>query len=125
MRQDCGFSGGCVMASDTEGSCSCGAPGTAFPSLDERGMCLSTNTVNNELEWACSPTLGIIFPTNCRAETGRASGFCSTYVTSFGWVSECYCDRCSTYDSGANTCHPLCPSMQCSYAASSNTHTCW
>ena len=100
-----------------EGACRCGG-------VTQSGVCAAADGTqgNTSLFW-CATAFDILVATNCKQETGSSAGFCSTFVTSFGWENQCYCNTCS-YQLG-NTCQPLCSgSSTCSYNAPGNFHTC-
>ncbi len=63
--------------------------------------------------FTCLTLSDVLVATNCAAETGSPNGFCSTYVTSVGYQTACFCDTCSTQLSGDNTCSPLCGRGTC------------
>lgn len=110
------------------GSCTCGASGTAFPSLTDQGTCPTGQVLGNGFgadEVLLSCFAGSSYWNNCRAMTGLATGFCSTWVTPFGWASSCYCAPCQVFDSATKQCRALCPSgMSCGYSPPTATTYC-
>ena len=103
------------------GACTCG-------SIDANGVCASADGASvptPKVHFACAESLGILLANNCTASTGSSSGFCSTFVTSFGHQTMCFCNTCSLPVGSNNQCSPLCarPS-DCRYYAASNAHTC-
>ncbi|WP_163998713.1 hypothetical protein [Pyxidicoccus caerfyrddinensis] len=103
------------------GACTCG-------SIDANGVCASADGASvptPKVHFACAESLGILLANNCVASTGSSAGLCSTFVTSFGHQTGCFCNTCSLPAGSNNQCSPLCarPS-DCRYYAASNTHTC-
>jgi len=129
QTMDCG-AGQCLPnANGTgRGSCTCGAPGTTFPSLANlgAGACIrgSWSNVDNEEWWMCGANR--TYRSNCRAATGLSTGRCWALVSSFGSQTGCFCDTCSQYNFNSNTCSPACISgLTCSVISTVyNTFTC-
>jgi hypothetical protein len=111
--------GMCKTLSEGVGACRCGNfRGAACTSADGTAS-------GNKVLFTCLTLSDVLVATNCAAETGSPNGFCSTYVTSVGYQTACFCDTCSAQLTRDNTCSPLCGQATCSYNPTANTHTCW
>lgn len=110
------------------GSCTCGANGTALPSLTTSGFCPQGSTWGGGLgphEAVITCFAGNIYYDNCIGLTGQQTAVCSTFVTQFGNNSNCYCAPCTAYDPQTRTCAPHCPAgFTCHYDPSTSITTC-
>ncbi|NTX09052.1 hypothetical protein [Myxococcus sp. CA040A] len=101
------------------GACRCG-------SIDANGVCATadgTSTTRPGTHFTCATSLGILIAENCAASTGSSTALCSTFVTSAGHVTSCFCSTCSMPAGGQ--CRPLCSNPSaCQYYPSGNVHTC-
>ncbi|WP_426730258.1 hypothetical protein [Myxococcus faecalis] len=108
-----------TVDSQGTGACRCG-------SIDANGVCASadgTSTARPNTHFVCATSLGILMAENCGARTGSSAGLCSTFVTSAGHVTSCFCDTCTIGTGGA--CRPLCSNPNaCRYYSAGNFHTC-
>ncbi|RKG68666.1 hypothetical protein D7V80_11760 [Corallococcus sp. CA054B] len=102
------------------GACTCG-------SIDANGVCATASgasAATPRVHFICAPSAGVLIASNCTVETGSSAGFCSTFVTSFGHQTTCFCGTCSVPGRN-NQCGSLCGNpAQCQYSASGNFHTC-
>ncbi|NOK32362.1 hypothetical protein HMI49_03995 [Corallococcus exercitus] len=102
------------------GACTCG-------SIDANGVCATASgasAATPRVHFTCAPSAGVLIASNCTVETGSSAGFCSTFVTSFGHQTTCFCGTCSI-PGRDNQCGSLCSNpAQCQYSASGNFHTC-
>lgn len=108
-----------TVNSQGEGACRCG-------SIDANGVCASADgtSSSNAVHFTCATNLDVLMADNCAAATGSATGFCSTFVTSFGSQTMCFCDPCS-YAAGGQ-CRQVCSSRNaCRYNAPGNFVTCF
>jgi hypothetical protein len=112
--------GACKMVSATEGACTCG-------NVTPKGVCYQgPSGTPNELHFTCLEGLNILAVDNCKALAGPGA-FCSSFVSSFGTATSCFCSRCSPYDPLRRSCSPLsCGGTfgSCSYSADWNFHYC-
>ncbi|MGC4118504.1 MAG: hypothetical protein QM765_28905 [Myxococcales bacterium] len=119
----CGFPGGCVSYANGEGACSCGATGTAWPSVGSDGVCAVSGNANvDDLLWTCWN--GKVVSQNCLAETGKSTAQCATFVTAFGYLPLCFCSQCQQWDGTTDQCKPLCPGMTCNFHSAGSYYTC-
>lgn len=101
-----------------DGACRCGT-------IDKNGVCASADGTasSNAVHFTCLENLDILVANNCVESTGSANGMCSTFVTSFGWQTMCFCGQCSYPANGQ--CRQLCSSPgACRYNEPGNFHTC-
>ena len=109
------------ISSDGTGACTCG-------SIDVNGVCASafgTSVATPKVHFSCAQFSGILIADNCTQSTGSVNGFCSTFLTSTGSQTACFCGTCSFPWGGGSQCNSLCSRpADCRYYATSNTHTC-
>ena len=100
---------GCTSVGSS-GACACGP-------IDSNGTCGGSS---NEYHFYCLSGYRVLAQDSCRQY--GTSGFCSTFVTSFGYQTSCYCSACRYWNASSRTCSSLCSG--CTYDSSGNYHYC-